>query len=43
MQNKEIELKKQTLKAWTKILHKQGMIDTAKYNKMIALIEKLSA
>ncbi len=43
MQKKEIELKKQTLKAWTMILHKQGIIDTVKCNRMIAMIEKLSA
>ena len=38
-----LEIKKHTLKAWTMILHKQGKIDTQKYNKMIAMIEKLTA
>ena len=39
----ELETKKNTLKAWTMILHKQGKIDTQKCNRMIAMIEKLSA
>ncbi|MGN0666298.1 MAG: hypothetical protein ACI4KF_07200 [Huintestinicola sp.] len=36
-------MKKLTLKAWTMILHKQGKISLAKYNRMIAMIEKLAA
>ena len=39
----KLETKKLTLKAWTMILHKQGRISLAKCNKMIAVIEKLSA
>ena len=39
----ELEMKKSTLKAWTMILHKQGKIDTSKCNRMIAMIERLSA
>ena len=39
----ELEMKKNTLKAWTMILHKQGKIDTSKCNRMIAMIEKLNA
>ncbi|MBQ5320421.1 MAG: hypothetical protein J6K17_15145 [Oscillospiraceae bacterium] len=41
--NTDLEMKKNTLKAWTMILHKQGKIDTQKCNRMIAMIEKLSA
>lgn len=41
--NVELEIKKNTLKAWTMILHKQGKIDTQKCNRMIAMIEKLTA
>lgn len=41
--NVELEMKKNTLKAWTMILHKQGKIDTSKCNRMIAMIEKLNA
>ena len=39
----ELELKKDILKAWTMILYKQGRIDTQKCNRMIAMIEKLTA
>lgn len=39
----ELEMKKNTLKAWTMILYKQGKIDTQKCNRMIAMIEKLNA
>lgn len=39
----KLYLKKLTLEAWTMILHKQGKISLAKCNKMIAMIEKLSA
>ena len=38
-----LEIKKHTLKAWTMILYKQGRIDTQKCNRMIAMIEKLTA
>ena len=39
----KLYLKKLNLKAWTMILHKQGKISFAKCNRMIAMIEKLSA
>lgn len=39
----KLYMKKLTLKAWTMILHKQGKIDLSKCNRMIAMIEKLSA
>ena len=39
----KLYMKKLTLKAWTMILHKQGKIDLAKCNRMIALIDKLTA
>lgn len=39
----KLYMKKLTLKAWTMILHKQGEIDLAKCNRMIALIDKLAA
>lgn len=35
--------KKQTLIAWTKILLNEGEIERSKYNRMVALIEKLTA
>lgn len=38
-----LQMKKLTLKAWTMLLHKQGKIDLAKCNRMIAMIEKLAA
>lgn len=41
--NTELNMKKLTLKAWTMILHKQGKIDTVKCNRMIAIIEKMTA
>ncbi|MDO4944225.1 MAG: hypothetical protein Q4E74_03375 [Ruminococcus sp.] len=39
----KLELKKKTLAAWTKILLNNGEIDVKKYNRMIALIENLTA
>lgn len=42
-ENKSLELKKLTLTAWAKTLLSQGMIDMPKYNKMVRLIEKLTA
>ena len=38
-----LELKKQTLTAWTRILHGRSEIDTQKYNRMLVLIDKLTA
>ncbi|MBQ8181409.1 MAG: hypothetical protein IKK91_04900 [Ruminococcus sp.] len=35
--------KKQTLIAWTKILLNEGEIERSKYNRMVTLIEKLTA
>ena len=40
---KALELKKQTLTAWTRILLGRGEIDTQKYNRMLVLIDKLTA
>ncbi len=39
--NKQLEMKQETLKAWTKIMLNEGYIDINKYNKMIASISKL--
>ena len=41
--DEKLLLKKQTLKAWTGILLAKGMIDLAKYNRMISKIDKLTA
>ena len=41
--SKALELKKQTLSAWTRLLLQNGDIDLKKYNRMLALIDKLSA
>jgi len=41
--SKALELKKQTLTAWTKILLDNGEIDHKKYDLMLVLIDKLSA
>ena len=47
MENKtndsESGLKKLTLKGWAKILLNEGMIDMDRYNRMIFLIDKLTA
>lgn len=43
LKESKLHMKKLTLKAWTMILHKQGKIDLAKCNRMIALIDKLAA
>lgn len=37
----ELTLKKKTLEAWTRILYKEGTIDLAKCNRMIAEIQRL--
>lgn len=39
----ELELKKRTLEAWTMILYKEGKIDLAKCNRMIAEIQRLKS
>lgn len=39
----KLELKKKTLTAWTKILLNSGEIDLKKYNRMISMIENLTA
>lgn len=36
-------LKKKTLEAWTMILYKEGKIDLAKCNRMIAEIQRLKS
>lgn len=41
--DEKLLLKKQTLKAWTAILLAKGIIDLAKYNQMIARIDKMTA
>lgn len=38
-----LELKKQTLAAWTQILLAHGEIDVKKFNRMLVLIDKLTA
>lgn len=42
-ESQELTLKKSTLKAWTRILYQQGMIDLAKCNRMILMVEKMTA
>ncbi len=41
--DEKLQLKKQTLIAWTNILLAKGMIDLAKCNRMKSMIEKLTA
>ena len=41
--NQNTEQKKLTLQAWTKILLKNGTIDMAKYQRMISIINKITA
>lgn len=41
--DKSLQLKKLTLLAWAKTLLDKEMIDIRKYNKMVLLIEKLTA
>ena len=37
-----LELEKQTLTAWAQILHRKGMIDSARLGRMITLIGQMS-
>jgi|GEM_PF-3715472 len=41
--DEKLKLKKLTLTAWAKILLAEGMIDLAKCNRMISMIEKMTA
>lgn len=41
MQNKDKELKKQTLIAWASLLYKQNLIDNTKFTLMVKEINKL--
>ena len=37
-----LRLEKQTLTAWAQILHRKGMIDSARLGRMITLIGKMT-
>ena len=39
--SQELTMKKLTLTAWARLLHRQGMIDAAKLGRMITLIERM--
>ena len=39
----KLEMKKKALAAWTKLLLNSGEIDIKKYNRMIMMIERLTA
>ncbi len=39
--SQELTMKKLTLTAWARILYHKGMIDAARLNRMIALIDNL--
>jgi hypothetical protein len=39
--SQELTMKKLTLTAWARLLHRNGMIDAAKLGRMITLIEKM--
>ena len=39
--SQELAVKKLTLTAWARILYKRGMIDSARLNRMTAIIENL--
>ncbi len=41
--DKKLEMKKDTLTAWTNILLAKGVIDLARCNRMKSMIEKLTA
>lgn len=42
-ESRELTMKKSTLKAWTRILYRQGRIDLAKCNRMMMMIDKMTA
>ena len=37
-----LQLEKQTLTAWAQILHRKGMIDSARLGRMITLIAQMT-
>ena len=39
--SQELTMEKLTLTAWARLLHRKGMIDSAKLSRMITLIEKM--
>lgn len=39
--SQELTMKKLTLTAWARLLHRQGMIDASKLGRMITLIERM--
>lgn len=39
--SQELTMKKLTLTAWARILYRKGMIDAARLNRMITLIDNL--
>ena len=39
--SQELTMKKLTLTAWVRILHRNGMIDAAKLGRMLTLIEQI--
>jgi len=39
--SQELTMKKLTLTAWARILYRKGMIDAARLNRMLALIDNL--
>ncbi len=41
--NQELELKKATFEAWTRLLYKEGLIDMQHMNRMLTKIARLSA
>ena len=41
LNNSDLTMKKLMLTAWSKTLLSKGIIDLAKYNRMVALIDKL--
>lgn len=41
--NAKLELKKKILAAWSKLLLDTGEIDIKKYNRMLVLIDRLTA
>ena len=41
--NQELEFKKATFEAWTRLLYKEGLIDMQHMNRMLTKIARLSA